>query len=138
MKTRTILLTLLLSFSSIPQLSYAQEKLNQNNAISIEQIKPQEQENYEYDFGSVEVGTAAAAYFTITNNTKGKLTFKSGAIAGDYFSGEHNCAAGLKPKEQCDVAIYYYPETAGDHVGAFEMAFDPNLLIHVDLFGNGY
>lgn len=139
MKLRTLLIPLLLTLSSTPLFAQiSQENLNETNAITIEQINPLEQENYQYDFGSVAVNTGAAAYFTVTNNSTQNWTFKSGTIAGDYFYGGHNCIGGLKPKEQCEVEIYYYPETTGDHEGAFELSFNPDLVIHVDLMGNAY
>lgn len=106
--------------------------------VQISEIRTTGLENYEYDFGDVAIGTEADAYFAITNTTKKPLIFKDAVIEGDYFYAEHTCTGGLQPGEECYVGIYYYPEASGEHTGALEISFDPDLVLHVDLFGNAY
>ena len=70
------------------------------------------------DFGLLEVGLSSASQsITVTNVSKGPVTFTGIAPDGDYAQG-NNCPATLDPGQSCTVGVTFSPTAAGTRPGS--------------------
>jgi len=74
------------------------------------------------DFGLLEVGLSSASQtITVTNVSKGPVTFTGVATNGDYAQAD-NCPATLDPGQSCAVSVTFSPTAAGTRPGSVTLS----------------
>lgn len=85
-----------------------------------------------YWFGRVYVNSRNVVRYTVTNTGDEPLDYASSNIWGMFLEAYHNCNRTLRPKEQCQFEIVYWPAFEGHHNGEFALNFkQDSIQIHV-------
>jgi len=91
-----------------------------------------------YYFGRVQVNSMNSVRFRVVNTGETALHFSSSYISGIGYSAYHSCENGLEPKAKCEVEIRYWPPFEGFHRGRFELYFEGDSGVVIDLSGEAY
>ncbi len=78
-----------------------------------------------FDFGALDLGSAAATTITVTNPTVADAALDVVAVSGSgYSESSTTCAASLAAGSACDVAVVFAPPGLGSDIGMVIVSSD--------------
>ncbi len=109
---------------------FAAEKVEGNIELSSEKGV----ERHYYYFGMVPVNSWSTITYRVTNTGSTPLNALRATIGGANYRASTNCRT-LQPGERCSFRIDYQPFFEGYHTGRFQLTFDQDSTIVVDVSG---
>lgn len=105
--------------------------------VKTKDLQTQDFEFYYHDFGRVFVNSLSYVRYTVTNTGAVPLNFSSATISGIEFNAFHDCSGVLEVGQSCWFEIRYIPFFEGFDAGRFELIFQENVGLLVNLWGEG-